>query len=79
MPVGTDPGGTIRNVSVLAGNLLTFGYTTTAGQTYILQTSTNLTAWDNLTTNVAGASVLNFTNLIAPAVPRQFFRVLELP
>ena len=79
VPVGTPAGGTISNVSVTAGNLLTFGYATTAGQTYILQTSTNLASWDNLTTNVAGASVLSFTNLIAPAVPRQFFRVLKLP
>ena len=72
-------GGQISGASLLGGNQLTFGYATTAGRTYILQASTNLTGWDNLTTNVAAGSLLNFTNLISPIVPSQFFRVLEVP
>jgi hypothetical protein len=79
VPVGTAPGEAINGVSVLGGNQMTFGYTTMAGQTYILQTSTNLAVWQNLSTNLAAAATLSFTNPISPAVPQRFFRVLEQP
>jgi hypothetical protein len=46
-------GGQIPAVNLSAGNEMTFGYATTPGRTYILQASTNLAAWDNLTTNLA--------------------------
>jgi len=72
-------GGQITALNLEVGNRMTFGYASAAGRTYVLQTSTNLTGWDNLTTNVAGGSLLNFTNLISPIVPSQFFRVLEVP
>jgi len=72
-------GGQINGLSLLPGNQLTFGYATTSGHTYIIQTSTNLTSWDARTTNLADGGLLNFTNLITPAIPKQFFRILELP
>lgn len=77
--VDTAVGGQIIAVNLSAGNEMTFGYATAPGRTYILQASTNLSGWDNLTTNLAPGSLLNFTNLISPALPRQFFRILESP
>lgn len=78
--VGSASGGQISGLSLQSGgNLLTFGYATTAGRTYVLQSSTNLTSWTAMTTNVASGSLLNFTNLISPTLPQQFFRVLESP
>jgi len=43
----------------------------------VLQASTNLTSWVAITTNVAATSSLTFTN--ATALPRRFFRLIELP
>ena len=79
--VGSVPGsgGLISSLSLRPGNQLTFGYATTAGRTYILEASTNLASWNALTTNLAGGSLLNFTNMVAPAIPKQFFRIRELP
>jgi plastocyanin len=49
----------------------------TVGKTNVLQTSTNLTSWVTITTNVAATASLTFTN--ATALPRRFFRLIELP
>jgi hypothetical protein len=77
---GATSGGQINGLSFLSGGrLLTFGYATTAGRIYVLQSSTDLTSWTALTTNVAGGRLLSFTNLISTNLTKQFFRVLELP
>jgi hypothetical protein len=75
----TGIGASIGNVQLQPGNQIVFGYTSTAGHSYVLQSSTNLTTWNNVTTNVAGGTLLNFTNLIEPGVNKQFFRIMELP
>lgn len=75
----TVAGGKITGVSVATGNQLIFGYSTISGRTYLLQTSTNLTGWDNLTTNLATGTLLNFTNLISPSEPGRYFRILASP
>ncbi|HEY5042383.1 MAG TPA: hypothetical protein VIK53_10305 [Verrucomicrobiae bacterium] len=49
----------------------------TVSKTNVLQASTNLTSWVAITTNVAATSSLTFTN--ATALPRRFFRLIELP
>jgi plastocyanin len=49
----------------------------TVGKTNVLQTSTNLTSWVAITTNVANNASLTFTN--ATALPCRFFRLVELP
>jgi len=77
--VAPTTGGQISGVTLMAGTQLTFSYATTTGRTYVMQASTNLTNWVPLTTNVAGGSLLNFTNMITPLIPNQFFRVVQLP
>ena len=74
----TTTGSGIGNVQLQPGNQIVFGYTSTPGRSYVMQSSTNLTTWVNVTTNVAGGTLLNFTNLIAPGVNKQFFRIMEL-
>lgn len=77
--IGAAGGNKISNVAVHGGSQIAFGYAATAGRHYVLQASTNLTVWNNLITNLASGSSLNFTNLITPGIPQQFFRILELP
>ena len=49
----------------------------TEGKTNIMQASTNLTSWSAIQTNIASNASMTFTN--ATTLPRQFFRLLELP
>jgi|GEM_PF-3368642 len=49
----------------------------TVGKTNIMQASTNLFSWTAIKTNVADNTLMTFTN--ATALPRRFFRLVELP
>jgi hypothetical protein len=51
----------------------------TAGKTYVLQGSTNLTAWEAVATNSAPADGLEFVDGSATNHPTRFYRALELP
>jgi len=57
-----------------------FSYTANAGLRYVVQRSTNLTSssWTIITTNTAGSSLENFTDLNATVNPA-FYRVGRLP
>jgi plastocyanin len=57
-----------------------FSYTADTGLNYIVQRSTNLvsTNWISLATNIAGSSLINFTDLNA-TLSREFYRVGRLP
>ena len=46
---------------------------------YVIQSSTNLTAWTPVATNALGGSTLNVTNFVAPDSPRKFWRAVWLP
>jgi cytochrome c peroxidase len=50
-----------------------------AGQSYAMQTSTNLTAWSTVSTIVLAGSSVNITNKLPPRSPRQFWRVVRAP
>jgi hypothetical protein len=49
------------------------------GPDYIVQTSTNLTVWQNLFTNSSPAVPFTFTDSNAAAVPVQFYRIMLGP
>ena len=50
------------------------------GVPYIIQSSSNLTAWSSISTNsLAGASTVNITNAVTPSVTRQFWRAVWQP
>ncbi|HTB85098.1 MAG TPA: hypothetical protein VK742_15695 [Candidatus Sulfotelmatobacter sp.] len=49
------------------------------GVPYVVQYSTNLVNWISASTNTASGGLLNITNAVAPAQPRQFWRVVWEP
>jgi plastocyanin len=51
----------------------------TAGASYIIQASTNLTSWTSLATNVAASTVETWTDDGAATFRRQFYRAQTLP
>lgn len=47
-----------------------------ANQSWVLQSSTNLTVWLDISTNMSGAGgLLQYTNLLNQTAPQQFFRL----
>lgn len=77
VPWEPSPGGEIGSVQLLLGGLFTFSYPTAPGRSYVLQASTNLILWEDLTTNLASENVLAFTNFISPTFEQRFYRVRE--
>jgi hypothetical protein len=49
------------------------------GQTYWIQTSTDLATWASISTNVLASSSANITNSVIPASSRQFWRAIWPP
>jgi hypothetical protein len=49
------------------------------GTPYVLQTSTNLSAWTSVSTNIATSSTLNVTNTLLAGAARQFWRAVWQP
>jgi hypothetical protein len=50
-----------------------------AGVPYVIQCSTNLTAWNSISTNTLLGSVLNITNSLDSSQPKQFWRAIWQP
>jgi len=46
---------------------------------YVIQTSSNLSNWVSISTNVMAGNFVNLTNTIAPGTPRQFLRAVWQP
>ncbi|HWD18905.1 MAG TPA: hypothetical protein VHB20_06465 [Verrucomicrobiae bacterium] len=58
------------------GSAVTFTAQALAGQSWILQSSTNLTAWTDVATNYAsGASTVQFNTTVNPTGSQRFFRI----
>jgi hypothetical protein len=49
------------------------------GQSYVMQTSTNLTTWFPVSTNVLTGSFVNITNTLVPGATGQFWRAVPAP
>jgi len=63
-------------IEQLPNGQIHFDFTGTAGRTYVLQASTNLAQWKDLSTS---AAPIGFTTGVDPAVPYRFFRLKEAP
>jgi autotransporter-associated beta strand protein len=79
----TSPTPVINSFLQSGGNLIFSGTNGSAGGTYYVLTSTNLTvplaSWTRLSTNTFGAAgTFSVTNPIVPGVPASFF-ILEIP
>jgi hypothetical protein len=70
-----DAAGEIGAVTQIPTGGLSFQFRGLAGRSYVLEASPDLQRWTNLSTNVAAAGTLNFTNLIDAAFPHRFFRL----
>jgi hypothetical protein len=60
--------------SVSSGQLQTTLSRLSAGETIVLEVSTNLQNWTPMQTNTVSGSTLSFTNAINPALKSQYFR-----
>jgi hypothetical protein len=49
------------------------------GQLYTVRTSTNLTDWLSVFTNILTGTTVNMTNQVIPGAARQFWRVVPQP
>jgi hypothetical protein len=70
-----DAAGEIGAVTQLPGGGLSMQFRGLAGRTYVLQASSDLQRWTDLSTNVATWGTIGFTNLIDGAFPHRFFRL----
>jgi hypothetical protein len=50
-----------------------------SGQSYVIQTSTNLAVWFPASTNILNAPSVNITNTLLPGANQQFWRVILAP
>jgi hypothetical protein len=67
------------SVVALNNNVFQLNLAGTLGASYVLQSSTNLINWVNLSTNTPTTSLFNLTDTQNTEVPCKFYRVLELP
>lgn len=65
---------------VAANDTFRLTVTAQAGETYVIQASTNLTAWTGISTNVAPSNgVIKFTDSGTTARPYRFYRSVRVP
>jgi fibronectin-binding autotransporter adhesin len=71
------PTPTITSPSVSGMNFILQVASSQSGFNYVLQATPSLApaTWTNISTNAGTGGTLNFTNLITPGTPRQFFRI----
>ena len=67
--------GEIGDVMQLPDGALSFQLRGMAGRSYVLQASSDLKQWSDLSTNVATTGTLHFTNRIDATFPQRFFRL----
>jgi len=65
----------IGTITQLPDGRVQFDFTGALGRSYIIQASTNLTDWQDMSTVPATATVLSYTNAAGPGQPYRFFRV----
>ena len=74
-----QPPAYFTSTAALGSNVFELNLSGTLGASYILQTSTNLTDWVNLSTNTPATSEFNLIDTNTGGAPYRFYRVLEEP
>ena len=69
----------IGTITQLANGRVQFDFTAASGRSYVIQASTNLTDWRDLSTVTAATGVVTYTNAASPGSPYRFFRVKSGP
>jgi len=70
---------TVQTFEPLIGGQFSLSFQGQNGQYYVLETSSNLTAWTPVWTNTPTNGVLQFIDTNAAAIPAQFYRVKAGP
>ena len=68
------PAPVFGGASVRGGNLQTTLSGLSAGETVVVEASSDLHNWTPIQTNTVSGSTLSFTNAFNPALPGQYFR-----
>ena len=71
--------GRIGGLTRLPGGGVTFQIAGLEGRSYIIQASTNLVNWVNLSTNLATGGTINFTDPNPAHPPTRFYRLQSGP
>jgi hypothetical protein len=74
----TVPPFSLSSPMITTNGSFVFTVNGTNGQQLILQSSTNLTQWTSISTNVIASGVINYTNSAATNFPSQFYRAVFL-
>ena len=72
-------GGVLGSVASLDGMQFTYRLLGVTGRSYVIQASTNMQSWTDLTTNVATDGSVLLTNALDAAFPYRFFRLKSGP
>ena len=79
---GPLPQPVINSVSLSGSSLIFSGTNGTAGQSYTVLSSTNLTValtnWIPVVTNTLGAGSFSITNTVVPGAPQKFY-IMRIP
>ena len=73
-----SPVTTVLSSPVITNGVFAFDYSANPGLSYVVQSSSNLTSWVSLATNVASNNPVHFTDPFAADAPR-YYRVGRLP
>jgi uncharacterized repeat protein (TIGR03806 family) len=74
-----EPGVYFTGEEALANNTFQLSLAGSLGSSYVLQASTNLTDWVNVSTNTPTTSVFNLMDTNTANYPYRFYRVIQLP
>jgi hypothetical protein len=75
----TSPAFLVMPPSAQSSNVFVFQLTGQPGVPYVLQTSSDLSHWTPIVTNMLSAGVVNVTNPISPGTPQKFWRAIWQP
>jgi hypothetical protein len=70
---------TFNSVTFATNGVAQLAFSGVAGESYMLQASSDLVSWDSISTNVAPANVFSFIDSNSTNFPVRFYRVIELP
>ena len=72
-------GARVGTLTRLQPNRMTFELATLPNRSYVLQGSTHLVTWSDLSSHIASGLVLGITNTVDLSIPFRFFRVQSHP
>ena len=69
----------VGTITQLPGGRVQFDFTGASGRSYVIQASTNLADWRDISTVTAAGGVVSYTNAAGPGSTYRFFRLKSVP